>query len=787
MAVLNRKLLRDLWRARAQALAVALVIAGGVATVVMSLGALYSLRETRDAYYERNRFADVFARLERAPEHLIARIAAIPGVARAESRIVHQVLLDMPGVAEPVRAAVISLPESGQQHLNVIVLRAGRGLRPHHADDVVVNEAFAEAHRLRPGDRIAATINGKQRRLLVAGIALSPEFVYALAPGELVPDNRRFGVLWMGREALEAAYDLTGAFNDVVLALDRSVPEPEVIARLDALLDRYGGTGAYGREHQVSDAYLESEMDQLTTVIRIVPPIFLAVAAFLLNTVIGRMIQIEREQIGLLKASGYSDLAVGWHYLKFGLAVAALGIAIGAAAGAWFARDLTQIYAEFFRFPFLFYRPAPLLFALTAGVALLAAAAGAALAVRRAVALAPAVAMTPPAPTLYRAGLSDRTGLARWMTASTRMIVRHVGRWPLRSSLTTLGIASAIGLLVVSLYFVDAVDAMLESFFSRSHREDLTVRFVDPRGDEVRHALAGLPAVLRAELTRTVPVRLRSGQRSRRVEIVGLDPDAELYRQVSAQGRTVRLPPQGLILTDRLAELLGATAGDTVTVEVLEGRRAIRQVAVSRVVTEFVGTAAYMDRAALNRLLLEGAVADGAHLKIDGAGQDRLFQALKQMPVVLGVAVKAAAVRAFREMIEQHLLTIIGFYIVFASAIAVGVVYNSARISLSERSRELASLMVLGYHRSEVAMILVGELALLTLLALPLGCLFGYGLVRLMVALFATDLYRLPFVIEPSTYGYAVAIVLAAAGAAALAAARRVAGLDLVAVLKTRD
>ena len=787
MSALNRKLLRDLTRLWGQVLAIGLVIAAGVATVVMALGTLHSLGETRTAYYERYGLGHVFAQAKRAPEFLADRIAEIPGVAQVSTRISEHVILDMPGMDEPARANIVSLPEGRQPELNRVVIRTGRMIRRGHPDEALIGEAFAEAHELMPGDTVTANINGRQRTLTVVGIALAPEFIYVIGPGDLVPDGRRYGIIWMGREALEAAFDLEGAFNDVAISLTREGTEAAVIEQVDNLLERFGGVGAYGRKDHLSDNFVQSEMDQLANLAWTMPPIFMAVAAFLLNVVIARLIETEREQIGLLKAFGYGNVAVGWLYMKFVLAICMVGVVIGWGCGAWMGRGVTANYTEYYRFPFLYYIDEPSVFAGAALVSMAAALSGALFAVRRAVALAPAVAMVPPPPTMYRGTLVKRLAEAGSLGPPTRMILRHVTRWPMRSLATVAGISASVAILVMSLFFLDSIDEMLESFFFRSQHQDITVQFTEIRDDATRYELDSLPGVIQTEMYRVVGMRLRHGHLTRRVAVNGLDQGAELQELVDTEGRPVDLPPQGITLTAKLADLLAVEEGGTITVEVLEGRRAVRDLTVSRVIQEYIGTRAYMDRRAMNRLMGDPPVADGAMLLVDEQDQPTLFRQLKGIPDVMGAALLSASFEKFQQIIDDTMITMVGFYILFASVIAVGVAYNSARISLSERARELASLRVLGFRKSEVAYILLGELAILTVLAMPVGCVFGYGLSALMVQLFETDLYRLPFVIQPSTYGYAVLIVLAASVVTGALVGRRVALFDLVAVLKTRE
>ena len=788
MRVLDRKLLRDLWRIRGVAVAIALVVGAGVATFVMALGTRASLEQTRDAYYERYRFADVFAGVKRAPEQLARRIARLPGVIAVETRIVENVTLDIAGLDEPAVGRLVSIPETDRPLLNDLKVQRGRRVAPGRPDEAVISEAFAEVHGFTPGDRLTAIINGHKRRLEIVGIALSPEYVYSIAPGAVLPDDTRFGILWMGREALAAAFDLDGAFNDVSLALLPGASADEVIDRLDDLLERYGGVGAYQREDQLSNWFLNGEIEQLGTMASIMPTIFLAVSAFLLNMVVSRLVATEREQIGLLKAFGYSNAAVGWHYFKLTLAMVSLGLLVGALGGAWLGRELTESYAQIYRFPFLFYRLDPSVYGGAALVGALAAVIGASSAVHRAVTLPPAQAMAPPAPPTYRRGVLERLRLAAFLDQPTLMIFRHLGRWPVRTALTATGIAFAVALLVTSLHWLDAIDHMLDVEFNQVRRQDVSVALVDARSRRALDELTHLPGVLAAEPYRVVAVRLRAGHRERREAITGVEPGADLNVVLDVDGAVVGVPPDGLMMSTKLADLLGVGPGDVVTVEAMEGRRPVRDIPVVGVFETYLGTPVYMDLGALNRLMYEGPSISGAHLLVDARSEAALYRELKDIPSVAAVSLRTASIESFRETLAETINFIIFFYILFGAVLTFGVVYNSARISLSERGRELASMRVLGFSRSEVSYIMLGELAVLTFVALAPGCLLGYGLAWFIteVAL-ETELYRVPLVVARATYGIAVATVTVAAIVSTALVRRRIDRLDLVAVLKTRE
>ena len=787
MRSLQKKLWRDVWHLRGQATAIGLVVACGVATVVTTRTAYDSLVISRAAYYTQYRFANVFANLKRAPEALAREIETIPGVAAVHTRIVFEVTLDVPGLAEPATGRLVSVPERRVPILNDLHLRSGRWIEPGRRDEVLVSEAFAKANGLREGDAIGAVLNGRWQKLRIVGIALTPEYVYEIRGTDLFPDNRRFGVLWMSREALGPVFEMEGAFNDVVLALAPGASEGEVIARLDRLLERWGGLGAIGRGDQISHRFLSDEIAQNRITGTVVPAIFLGVAAFLLNVVLRRLVATQRDQIAVLKAFGYSNASVARHYLGLALVAVAGGALLGSALGLWWARAIHRLYVDFYRFAVWGFEARPSTFALAVGVASLAALVGALGAVRSALALPPAEAMRPEAPARFRAGALERLGLRRLLSPAARMVVRNLARRPGRAALSTLGMALAVALLVVGRFFLDSVQALADVQFRVVQRDDATLAFHEPLPARARFDLAHLPGVLRAEPWRAAPARLRFGHRSRRIALLGLAPGSELRRLVDASLREVPLPPDGLVLTARLGEILGVRAGDEVAIEILEGERARRSARVAGFVDELIGLAAYMDAGALARCLREGGSVSGAWLRIDAREQSRLHAELKRTPVVAGVMLKGALLRSFDETLARSLGVFNTVLVSFACVIAFAMVYNTARIALSERARELSSLRVLGFTQAEVTQMLLGEQALLTLLAIPLGLAIGYLVSAWIVEAYQWELFRLPFVVTARTCAFAVLVIALAALGSGLVVGRRLARLDLVAVLKTRE
>lgn len=785
--VLDIKLLRDLRRLWAQALAIALVMAAGVATMILGVGAHDSLATTRERYYETNRFADIFTNLTRAPLALKPEIEAIDGVAAAETRIEKIALADMPGMAEPASVLLVSVPDYREQALNRVYLRSGRIPDSFAGNEALASAGFARAHGLTEGSTIRVLINGRQRELLISGTALSPEFVYALGPGALMPDERRYGILYMPEKVLAAAYDLGGAFNSVSIKLVRGSNPDSAIAALDRLLDRYGGLGAYPRKNQLSHAFLDAELQQLRTMSRILPPIFLIVSAFLVNMTLSRLIALEREQIGLLKAMGYSSLAVVRHYAGFVTLIALVGISIGAVAGTLLGSGITTLYAQFFSFPFLVFSRNPAVYGIAVGATYAAALLGAVKAVREVAWLSPAVAMSPPAPQRYRKVLGGLVDLSRFVKLSNVIVMRHLTHWPLRTLSGILGMALAVAILVGSLWAFGSINHMIDITFRLSDRYDAAITFTSVRPMTALYEARRLPAVLQAEPFRSLPVKLRHEQVERRVSLVGKSADASLSRVLDGDLRPVVLPDKGLVISDALARLLKIEIGDAVEVEILEGRRQRVVQPVSAIITGFIGLTAYMNLDQMNRMLKEGDVISGVYLGLDVAAREDLFAVLKETPAASFISLQYAALQTFRETLAQNLTFMISVYAVLAGIIAFGVVYNFARISLSEQGREMASLRVLGFTKGEVSALLLGELAVVVILAQPLGWLIGYGFALTMSEGFRTELYRVPLIVNREVFAWASIVVFAAAAISGLIVRRRIDRLDMIAVLKTRE
>jgi putative ABC transport system permease protein len=787
MKALDRKVLRDLRLLWSQALTIALVVASGIGGFVATLSAVDSLARARDSFYAAGHFADVFATVKRAPDAMATRLAEVPGVIDVQTTVEAVARVSVPGTVDPVIGQLIGLDARRPQRLNQVLLRSGRWPDPGTRGgelEAVVNQSFADAHKLRPGSTVSALVNGKRRTLRITGTALSPEYIFGGIVG--LPDLRAFGVFWLDHDELAAAMDMRGAFNRVALKLAPSASEPEVLDAVTRRLAPLGGSPAHGREEQGSHAMLDNEIREQEVLGTVLPAIFLAVAGFLLHVVTARLVATQREQVAALKALGYRDGTIALHYLKLVTPMVLSGYLLGLLLGRAMGALLTGLYAEFFRFPaFEHAIPASLAWI---GLVIVAVTAvlGTLTAIAATVRLSPAEAMRPPAPGRYRRALLERIPRLKPPPA-LRMILRNIERRPLRAALTVGGIAASVAIVIMGNFFRDAIDAIVDTQFNLGMRGDVIVWMTDPVDAGAGRELARLPGVLQVETGRRLAVRFVHGHRSEKGLIDGHARVAQLQRVVDVHQRPALAPADGLLMTDRLADKLGLKPGDLVTVELREGRREVLRIRLQATVSDMMGLNAFIQRDTLNRLLGDGDVANFFSLRVGTADLPRLLESTQALPKVAGAFSKSTMLRNMQEISARNVRIMSTILTAFAAVIAVGVVYNNARIALAERTWELASLRVLGFTRAEVSLILLGELAIGIAIALPLGMFLGWALTHAFVGLIRSDQFLFPVVIQPRTYAWAAICVVAAGIASALVVRRRIDRLDMVAALKTRE
>lgn len=785
--MLNRVLWSDLRRMWQQSVAISFLLACGIATFIMSTSAMRSLGVSRDRYYRDYRFSEVFAVLTRAPHSLAARLTSIPGIEQLQTRIVRSVLLDIPSMIEPASCRLVSIESDPAQGLNRICLRKGRFPDANSRNEVIASEPFADAHRIQPGDDLMVNMDGRKEKLIIVGIGLSPEFVYTVQPGLLLTDDRRFGILWMPRHSMEAAFNMEGAFNNLTATLYPDASIADVLYQVDRSLKPYGGAGAYTRRDQESDRRLSDEIHQMQSMAYVTPFIFLSVSAFLFNIVLTRMIHQQKEQIASLRSFGFTRYELAFHYFKFLVVLVACGSSVGWLVGWRLSIWMTDTYSIFFRFPIVVHAFAFREAVMASLIGFLAAAVGSFGALREVFRLEPAVAMRPEPPQTLGSDWLDRAGLGTLLSPMGKMILRRVESNAMATTLSIFGIAMGVAVLVLGSFMEDTIAFVMDVQFGRSQRQDVMLIFNDPKSASGLYDATHLPGVARVEPFRAVPVRIRHGTNQYRLTLMGLTERPELYRILDEEQKPIAFPAgSGLTLTKKLCELLGVQRNDIVTIEILENDRKPETMQVSSVFSNYTAPAAFLNRTDLHRLMQESERPSGVFMSVDSKEVDLLYEAVKETPAIAGVLDNNAARKSFKDLIQANTRIMRIVNSIFGVVIAIGVIYNAALIALAESSRDLATLRVIGFSRREVATVLVGEVAIITLLAIPIGLPVGYGFCYLATLAIDTETHRFPLVVSRHTFAYATLVILMAALASTLIVRRMLNQLDLVSVLKVK-
>lgn len=787
MTAMSIKLLREIKHLRGQLVAIILVIGCGSATFIMSRSMHHSLQLTLQDYYEKERYADVFVTLKRAPQTLDAQLRGIEGISAVETRTMFNVLVDVPDLPEPASATLISLPADRELALNELHMVSGRRVTLGSEHEVIAYAPFAEANQLVPGDTIGAVINGRWKRLVIVGTAISPEYIIVMHPGSLMLDNKRNGVLWMSEDVVQSSYDMRGAFNSVTIGVYPGASVPDVLARVDDVLRPFGSWGATGRDDQSSHRFVTDEIKQLEVTALIIPMIFLGVAIFLLNIALMRLVSTQRTAIAILKAFGYGNTQIALHYIGFSLVAVAGGTIVGMAVGNYLGVGLAGWYMEFYRFP-------RLVFEMPAGVitgsvlmSMVAAVVGAVSAVRAAVRMPPADAMRPEAPRSFKPGVFERLGTWLRLSPVSAMIVRNIERRWVKSGVAVIMIGLSTAILVLAGFMFDAMDHMIALQWDHGQREDAMVTFMLPLTSSARYDVVHLPGVRHVEPFRTIGVDVLHGRQRYRTFVTTIDSTAVLKRVIDDRGRILRVPDDGLVLTQYLATRLGYAVGDVVTLVVLEGARDTMHVPLVGTVREFLGSQGYMSSTAMAEMLDEQGSISGAYLAIDPSSMPAFKSQIKRTPVVAGSLVRQVALQSFKDVYVQNIWITSTYIVILSCVIAFGVVYNSARIALSERATELASLRILGFTKGEIAVILLGEQIVLTLIGIPFGLVAGFVMCWWITVGVEADIFRIIFVFTTQNAGKAAAVITIVTFLSGLLIRRRLVKLDLIAVLKSRE
>lgn len=790
MRVLTKKILRTVRRNVGQTLAVAAVIMCGTATLIAFTTAHRNLLLSKDTYYAANQFADFEIMLERAPDSVLFKLEEIDGVREVRGRIVEEAKLDLGSGREARTGRIVSMPARRGPVLNNVVVSEGRYFDPSATNEVILSSAFADANELRLGETIQVTVDGRQHALRIVGFGQSPEYIYIIRSiQDMIPAPERFGILWVPEEFAEGALAMQSAANNIVGTVDNPAELDRILDQAETVLETYGVFAKIKSEDQVSNRFISDEIRGLESTTRVIPPVFLGIAALVIAILMNRMVRNERTQIGLLKAYGHSNLAVAMHYIQYAAILGVIGSIAGGLLGQWAADQMMGMYGQFYEFPELRNRFYTDVFLRGSAIAVFFAVAGSWLAARRASRIQPAESMRPEAPRTARHSWLERSPRVWSMLSFTsKMIARNVSRHPFRAALNAFAVMISCGLLIIGFFMLDGMDYLMRFQFEISQRQDARVNFIVERGQDAVREVARYEHVREAEPQLQYPFEMRNGWYKKDVVIIGLPQGGRLQRLIDSNENEVAVPETGLVLSERLAYDLGAQIGDSITIKPLYGKVDVeRAVPVKKIVQQYFGASAYMSLDALSDVLDEEMAVNAVLVRMDRGTERTLTERVRDVPGVATVEIRRDAHENLKETLGQQMAVSSVTTILFAGIIAFSVIYNVTTVSLAERERELASLRILGFSRQEVGRVLYRENFMTGAIGLALGVPFGMLACRGLIEAFNTELYRLPFYIDTSTIFVAIGLTISFIVFANLAVRRKLVRLDLVEVLKSRE
>lgn len=760
MTVLNVKLRRDIFAAKARLAGIVVIIAIGVTIFVCFLSLYFNMELSRRSYYAQCRLADFWVRVERLPVTELNRLQKISGISELRGRISQHLTIDLPNVKQPLSGTLVSLPADPKPVINNIVMRRGSYFTGLRRDEVIVNDAFARKRGLKPGDHLYVLLNDRRHEVVVIGTAISAEFAFTLAPGSIVPDIGSYGVLYVTHEFAEDIMNLNGATNEIVGLLTPEFRQYSqvVLRQLEQQIRRHGEPTTTPRSQQLSHSQIDTAIQQLQALSLIAPPIFLGAAALILDVLMKRIAEQQRTTVGTLKAIGRGNHELVWHFMKFGIVVGVVGGVLGALLGYWLAGVLLDLYEQFIEMSRMVNRPYPWLIATSILLSVLFAVIGTIRGVVAIMRLNPSEAMRPKPPASARQSLLEQW---RWLWTKLgfrwKMVLRGLVRHPTR---VITGIFCALvgtTLIVMALAVNDATDELVYFTFDKMMVSDFDLAFQSELEFGAFLEARRLPGVEYAEPLLNLPCAIHHQHRSKDTAVIGIVPTARLTVLRDFEGQRVVLPDHGLVFTEQLADMLSVTSGDVVSVVFKKGERRRIQVPVVMVIQSYTGASAYAQFDYLNRLIGEVSSVNRVQVEFDPSKLDSFYGAIKTLPKLQGFSALHEQ-RAFLQALVKQNKASNQVQILFAGLLFAGSVITASLVSLAERRQEIATFRVLGYREREIGTIFFLECMILNGAGILIGLPTGYYLGKWVVDVSATEQMQLPYLVTNKSWFIAIGL-----------------------------
>ncbi|MEL7654677.1 MAG: ABC transporter permease, partial [Bacillota bacterium] len=652
-------------------------------------------------------------------------------------------------------------------------------------NEALLIEQFANARGIQVGDKIKIQVGGLQRTLEVTGIVANPEYIYLMENTQaIMPDEENFGICYVSEQFGQQAAGLPGSFNEILIRYEENADEEALIDDVENTLDIYGIKQTVKQKDQLSNAVIQQELTQLDTMANSIPILFLLVAGLILMMMLSRLVKKDRIKIGVLKAMGYRNSQVLFHYVKYALITGISGGIIGSVLGMALAGGMTRMYLGYFHIPLLkiefYYSFLAYAVLLSASFCALSGIIGA----RGVLKIAPADAMRAEAPKSGKRILLEKIPFFwKRLSFSNKMISKNIFRSKKRTLFVLAGITLTYAMMLYTATMPDVMDQMMNEHFTEFQKMDYNISFRKPVPKDTVRDMEHLIKVDYVEGKLEYPFELTNGNKKQSLNIIGLSRDTKFYSFRDINGEKTEIPKQGMLITENLAKALDVKKGDLVLIKSYIPNRDDVYLQVKGIVKQTLGINAYMDINTMGETLLEKNVINGVYADSKDPDINKELIRAANIAAIMSVADTRAVYDKYMTMTNLS----IGFMVLFSGILGFCIVYNATIVSLGEREMEFSSLRVLGFSKMEIFFMIVRENNIIMILGILLGIPVGNMMADYSSAAFTSDMYTLdmsPTVNAMIMAGvYTIGFVLLAQ----LATYRKIKKLDFLQALKNRE
>lgn len=785
MVALRKRLVRMIGQTKGQFIAVTVVLTIGLLSYVALNMTIQNLDNTVKAYYDQTQMPQIFAQVLRIPEGKVEALKSVSGVQAVNARIVEDVKFDTGYGGEKTVLRLVSLPDATtEKPLSDIYLLSGN--RPSQDNEVAVIHLFAKARNLKVEDTFDIIVGGRKKALKITGIVSNPEYIYLVEDEQsLLPDPRTFGVAYVTSQFAQSQLGYQKSYNSLLITTNSGADQDAVIDELDRKLDKYGVMRIYKREDHISSRMIQEEITQGQKTANTVPVLFLSVAGAIIAVMLGRIVKNDRISIGVFKALGYTNGAIVWHYTQYALGIGIVGSTLGMLLGAMLANSLAKLYTTtVYDIPILVGRLYPEYLILAVLIGSIFCIASGIIGARGVLTIQPAESMRPEVPKTGRRILLERIKpVWRRLSFTWKVVIRNIFRSKKRAIFIALGIALTYAVTLLPFFMLSAFMTMFDQQYGQMYAMDMQVTYTHGLN---QNSILDLKQVLgdhaqEVEPIAEFPFELSAGWRKKNVSIIGIVENTRMYNFTNRHGQPVKLPREGISITEGLARLLEVEVGDSINIKsFIPGRESV-VLSVNEIVEQPLGVNAYMDLEHMQRVLLDHDYINGAVIR----GERLESSELDHVKHIKSVLLSADMMAIFKEFTA---LTYASILVMVASAGILGfaIVYNATIMSIYERKMEFSSLRVLGFDKQHIFKMLFRENLVLSALGIIIGIPLGASMVDSIMASFSNELYTMKADFDFMAFVYTTVVTIAFVLIAQVATHHKIAKLDFIEALKAR-